>query len=74
MRNTYITKLDGKWYAFEGDLAKDQVCGIGADRGDGYIYCARWNYKGILYVATPSPNRRAAYRKATRGGHYAGEV
>lgn len=72
--NTYITKIDGRWYAFAGDLQKDQVYSIGADNPEDGTWCARWNDTGIKYVATYSSSRSGAYQKARRYGNYCGEV
>lgn len=78
MVRTYITKISGEWYAFAGDTAKDQVYSIGSDQppknSGGYCYFARWSDGGIVYVASPSPSRKAAYQKAKRHGDYFGEV
>lgn len=76
--NTYITNIDGEWYAFAGDEKEDKVYSIGADcppEWTGcYSYTARWTSKGIKYVASSSPSRSAAYQKARRWGTYCGEV
>ena len=78
MLKTYITKINGEYYAFAGDTAKDQVYSIGADQppqdSGGCCYFAGWSTCGIPYVATPSPNRKAAVAKAKRHGEYRGEV
>ena len=73
-RATYITQIDGKWYAFEGDSAKHQVYSIGADEPKEGRWMANWTDAGIQYVASPSTTRRAAYQKARRHGVYSGEV
>ena len=76
--NTYITQIDGKWYAFAGNMEANQVCSIGRDNPNGdkhsKCYFAKWNDAGIRYVSSPSPNRFAAYRRAMRNGNYNGEV
>lgn len=76
--NTYVTEINGEWYAFAGDMRKDQVYSIGADQppkgSGGYCYFASWSSCGIPYVATPSPNRKAAVAKARRHGEYKGVV
>ena len=78
MLRTYITQINGKYYAFAGDKEKDQVYSIGSDQPPketgSYCYFASWSNNGIPYVATPSPNRRAAIAKAKRNGDYFGEV
>lgn len=75
MVRTYISKVDGEYYAYAGDMEKDQVYSIGADNPPGGgCWTARWKYSGILYVASPSPNRKAAVAKAKRHGDYDGEV
>lgn len=75
---TYITEINGKYYAFAGNAANDQVYSIGADNppkeSGGYCYVARWSNCGIPYVASASPTRRAAIAKARRHGEYCGEV
>lgn len=69
---TAIKCIAGKWYAFaykDGD-----VYSIGDDNPRGYgIWYAKACDRGIQYVATPSPNRAAAYKKAKRWGNYEGE-
>ena len=69
---TYIKNIDGKWYAFEGDLRKNQVYSIGSDNPADGRWCANWCDSGIKYVASPSPTRQAAYQKARRHGIYGG--
>lgn len=71
---TYITKIEGKWYAFEGDTSNNQVMSIGNDDPREGRWFARWSDAGIKYVASSSPTRKAAYQKARRHGAYAGEV
>lgn len=71
---TYISKVDGKWYAFAGDAGNNQVYSIGADNPSGGRWCARWSDKGIQYVASASASRSGAYQKAKRHGEYQGEV
>ncbi len=78
MTRTYISKVNGKYYAFAGDIKKDQVYSIGADnppRETGAdCYFASWSIGGIPRVASPSTTRRAAVAKAKRHGEYGGEV
>ena len=75
---TYITKIEEKYYAFAGNPDKNQVCSIGADNPDkasgGERWFAKWTDAGIKYVASPSPSRDAARKKAQRHGEYFGEV
>lgn len=71
---TYITKIDGKYYAFAADTTHNQVYGIGRDRPEKGLWFASWSSSGIQYVATPSPTRSAAYQKARHAGEYCGEV
>lgn len=75
---TYITKIDGQYYAFAGDTKTDQVYSIGADKPGketgGSVWFGKWNEAGIRYVASPSPSRAAAISKAKRAGEYLGEV
>lgn len=75
---TYITEINGKYYAFAANAANNQVYSIGSDNppkgSGGYCYFASWSDRGIPYVASPSPTRRAAIAKARRHGEYSGEV
>lgn len=73
--NTYITEINDKWYAYEGDLERDQVYSIGRDnpRENGR-WMARWTDEGIKYVSSASPNRKAAVAKARRYGNYCGTM
>ncbi|MBP5463025.1 MAG: hypothetical protein J6Y20_13025 [Lachnospiraceae bacterium] len=73
--NTYITKIDGKWYAFAGDTRKAEVYSIGADSPrTGGQWFARWSESGIKYVASPSTSRSGAYKKASRHVEYCHDV
>lgn len=72
--DTYIKKINGKWFAFGGSVSKNQVYSIGDDNIYDYRAVARWNDAGIRYVSSVSPNRPAAYRKARRGGNFKGEM
>ena len=76
--NTYITEINGEWYAFAGSVVNDQVYSIGLDRpprgSGGDCYFASWSSRGIPHVASPSPNRKAAVSKARRHGEYKGVV
>lgn len=71
---TYITCIDGEWYAFEGNKERNQVYSIGSDSTDTGAWFASWTNSGIKYVASPSPTRDAARKKAQRHGEYFGEV
>lgn len=72
---TYITNIDGKWYAFEGDTNKNEVYSIGSDNPKyGGQWFARWTDSGIKYVSSPSTSRNGAYKRAYRNGNYGGEV
>lgn len=72
---TYIQRIDGKWYAYAADTMKHQCYSIGQDNPkDGGMWFAPWTEGGVKYVATASPSRDAAYRKASRYGDYAGEI
>lgn len=75
---TYITEIDGKWYAFAGDANNNQVYSIGSDNptkdSGAERFFAKWTDAGIKYVSNPSPSRNAAYNKAKRAGEYSGEV
>lgn len=74
MYRTYITKINGEYYAFAGNISTDNVYSIGSDNPPSGKWVARWTDGGIKYVSTPSPSRKAAYMKARRHGDYAGEV
>lgn len=72
-RKTYIREINGKWYAYEWDKKSAHVLSIGSDNPkDGRWFAGRED-AGIRYVATASPTRDAAYRKARRWGTYMGE-
>ncbi len=71
---TYISKIDGKYYAFAGDMINNQVVSIGADNPPSGQWCAKWTDAGIKYVSTWSPSREAARKKAQCHGEYVGEV
>lgn len=74
---TYITNIDGAWYAFAAE--RDNVYSIGADsdgavKSGGYSWTGRRTAAGVKYVASVSPSRNAAYQKARRYGDYNGEA
>lgn len=69
---TFIREIDGKWYAYEANERNGQVYSIGADCPERGRWFARWTDSGIKYVASASPSRDAAYRKARRYGEYGG--
>lgn len=75
---TYIQMIDGKWYAYAASSEQYQVYSIGNDNPPretgGSRYVARWTDAGVKYVASPSPSRDAAYRKARKHGEYSGEI
>lgn len=71
---TYITQIDGKWYAFEGNVYSNEVWSIGHDSIGRTVWFAKWTDNGIKYVAKSCPTRNAAYQKARRWGTYGGEV
>lgn len=75
---TMIANIDGNWYAFSVSSDRNNVYSIGRDcpkEGSRYLYwTARFTASGIKYVATPSPTRTAAYKKAVNNGHYIGEA
>lgn len=70
--NTYVTEIDGAWYAYSGDEDSNSVYSIGADNpprsSGGTAWTARWTEGGIKYVASASPNKKAAIAKARRHG------
>lgn len=72
--HTYITQINGKWYAFEGNTSKKEVLSIGKDNPTIGRWFAKWTDEGIQYVATFSPSKDAAIKKAKRNGEYNGEV
>ena len=72
--NTFVIKIDGDWYAFAGSIPNNQVYSIGADNPKEGRWFARFCDSGILYVATKSPNKSAAIKKAKRAGNYCVEV
>ena len=78
MINTYVTEIDGRYYAFAMTDNSNQVLSIGADnppiKSGGSRWFASYSESGIKYVATPSPNRQAAVSKARRNGNYFGEI
>ncbi len=61
----YITKIDGLWYAFEGDLENNSVCSIGTDNPTHENrWCSKWTDEGIKYVARGVKTKSAAIKKA----------
>lgn len=73
--DTYISFVDGHWYAFAADQKTYQVYSIGGDcPKDGGCWFAPLTDAGIKYVSSWSPSRPAAYQKARRNGHYCGEI
>lgn len=73
--DTYIRKIDNRWYAFAADPKNYQVYSIGRDcPKDGGVWTASLTDAGIQYVATWSSTRSAAYQKARRNGYYCGEI
>ena len=74
MSKTYITQINGKWYAYEAVEQTDEVYSIGNDNPYKARWFAKWNKSGVVFVATPSPNRDAARKKARRFGEYGGAV
>ena len=71
---TYIKCIDDFWYAFEVDWMRNRVLSIGKDSTCGFRYITDLSDAGIKYVATSSPDRKAAYKKAARRGNYCGEL
>ena len=69
---TAIACIAGNWYAFAYNST--EVYSIGRDSPkDGGLWFAKNTDSGIMYVASPSPSRNAAYQKAKRHGTYCGE-
>lgn len=71
---TYITCINGSWYAFEGWIKHGKVLSIGSDNPSKGRWFAGWSKAGVKCVASASPSREVAYAKAKRHGSYAGEV
>lgn len=71
---TYISEINGRWYAFAGCEETNQVYSIGNDCPPAETgcsaYCAEWCNVGIMYVASPLITRSGAIRKAKRCGDY----
>jgi hypothetical protein len=65
----YISKIDGLWYAFEGDLESNTVWSIGPDNPTyENRWTARWTDAGIKYVARGVKSKASAIKKA--GDYY----
>ena len=72
---TYIQNINGKWYAYAADAERYQVYSIGRDNpAGGRCWVSKWTDAGVMYVASPSPTRAAAYQKARKWGDYSGEI
>lgn len=75
---TYITEIDGAWYAYSADETSNNVYSVGADNppreSGGTAWTARWTEGGIKYVASASPNKQAAAAKARRHGKFSGII
>ena len=72
---TYVSEIDGKWYAYGANDEKYSVYAIGNDfRFAPGLYMAKWTNAGIKYVSSPSANKRAAIAKARRAGKYSGII
>ena len=78
---TYISCIDGEWYAFSAD--DDSHCyPIGNDRlgFSGYPKTKRHIFepydpaREVKKYCTPSPNKRAAVEKAKKYGDYCGDL
>lgn len=68
----YISKIDGKWYAYAADEKKHQVYSIGKDDPESGRWYARWTDAGIRYVASPCKTRSGAYKRCVHAlGQYA---
>ena len=73
--DTYITNINGSWYAYAGDPIRNQVYSIGPDSpGTGGQWFAGWTESGIKYVACACKTRSGAYKKAKKHGIYCGEA
>ena len=70
---TYISQIEGRWYAYAGDEENYEVYSIGSDNPEEGMWRAGWTDWGIKYVACPSKSRSGAYQKARRWGTYVGE-
>ena len=64
--NTYISEIDGIWYAYGRD-PEDNVCGL-----QDQTVTLPWSLEAIRQLGSPSLTRDAAYRKANRWGRYIG--
>lgn len=65
--DTYITNIDGRWYAFAASMERNQVYSIGRDCPECGAYFAKWTDTGITYVASPSASRKARMKKRGAG-------
>ena len=72
--DTYITNINGSWYAYAGDAKSNGVYSIGPDSPTGGQWCARWTESGIKYVSYACKTRSGAYKKAKKYGMYCGEA
>ncbi len=68
-KETFVKKIGSRWYAFQGDVKRNNVTGIGDDTDD-WKGSYRWTDTGIAEVATPSSSRAEAEKKARSAGHY----
>jgi len=69
----YIACIDGLWYAFLADLEIREVYSIGDDKPPaGGYWTGSLTEAGVKFVASPSPSRYDAYRKAKKYGLYGG--
>lgn len=72
--DTYITNINGSWYAYAGDPIRHQVYSIGPDSPPDGQWFAGWTESGIKYVSCACKTRSGAYKKAKKYGMYCGEA
>lgn len=69
MMKSYVTEINGLWYAFAGDAERNQVHSIGKDvvhGGNATGWFAGWSERGIKYVASSVKTKRAAVARAKK--------
>ena len=71
---TFITRIDRKWYAFGMDLSRCRVMSVGSDSPGRGRWVSWFSADGVRQVSCPSRSRRAARKKAERNGIYQGRV
>ena len=69
---TNIKLINGLWYAFA--TSGITVYSIGADIKSPYRYSGKRTDDGVRKVASPSTDKEAAMKRATRYGEYKGVI